>query len=409
MTCLRIEEPLVLTGCMAMIVLLAAVRVGAEDDPTPGRLTVDADFPGGNVVVERIEGDDVYLHQDLRDTQGDWFWWYFRVRGAAGRTLTFHFTKSNVIGVRGPAVSADGGATWDWLGADRVDGQSFSYPFAADADEVRFCFAIPYVEANLREFLDRHAENPHLKAGTLCTSSKGRNVECLHTGELGGRPDHRVLITVRHHCCECIASYAMEGLIGTVLGDGDDGAWLREHVEFMIVPFVDKDGVQDGDQGKNRKPHDHNRDYEGESIYPSVQALREFVPPWSQGKLHVALDLHCPHIRGPHNEVIYLVGSPLSATWEQQCAFARILESVRIGPLPYRADDNLPFGQGWNTGKDYSSGRSASRWAAELPGVRLASTIEIPYANVAGSVVTAESARAFGRDLARAIRRYLEN
>ena len=38
----------------------------------------------------------------------------------------------------------------------------------------------------------------------------------------------------------------------------------------------------------------------------------------------------------------------------------------------------------------------------------LATTLEIPYADVGGRPVTIDSARAFGRDLARAIRRYLE-
>ena len=39
----------------------------------------------------------------------------------------------------------------------------------------------------------------------------------------------------------------------------------------------------------------------------------------------------------------------------------------------------------------------------------MATTIEIPYANVGTTVVTADDARAFGHDLARALRGYLEN
>src|SRR5436190_14440057 len=115
---------------------------------------VDADFPGGNIVVDKIDGDQIALHQDLRDTAGDWFYWQFRVRGARGRTLAFQFTKGNVIGVRGPAVSKDGGVTWTWLGAESVKGTTFSA--AIDADEVRFCVSIPYQEADLKRFLARH-------------------------------------------------------------------------------------------------------------------------------------------------------------------------------------------------------------------------------------------------------------
>ena len=46
--------------------------------------------------------------------------------------------------------------------------------------------------------------------------------------------------------------------------------------------------------------------------------------------------------------------------------------------------------------------------AADLPGVWIAATLEIPYANVRGRPVTPDSARAFGRDLARAVQAYLE-
>ena len=42
---------------------------------------IDGDIPGGNIVVDAIDGDPaVLLHQDLRDTAGDWFYWHFRVR-----------------------------------------------------------------------------------------------------------------------------------------------------------------------------------------------------------------------------------------------------------------------------------------------------------------------------------------
>jgi hypothetical protein len=391
-------------GCLLLTGLVSLLGVASWR--ATGDLSVDADFPGGNIVVERVEGDDVFVHQDLRDTEGDWFYWYFRVRGAAGRTLAVHFTQSNPIGVRGPAVSANAGRTWQWLGADAVDGPSFRYAAPEASEEVRFCFAMPYLESNLRGSLAAHEGHPNLEVGTLCTSAKGRSVEKLRLGCLVA-PKHRILIACRHHCCEMMASYALEGLMDAVLADPEDGRWLRENVEFLIIPFVDKDGVEDGDQGKNRRPRDHNRDYEGESLYPSVRAIRELVPEWSEGKLRIALDLHCPHIRGPHNEVIYLVGSPNEAIWARASRFAEVLESARTGPLPCHASDNLPFGQGWNTETNQGGGKSFGRWASELSGIDFATTIEIAYANASGAAVAPDSARAFGRDLAAAIRRYL--
>jgi hypothetical protein len=204
-----------------------------------------------------------------------------------------------------------------------------------------------------------------------------------------------------------MASYVLEGFLAATLDETEDSRWFREQAEVLAIPFVDKDGVEQGDQGKNRKPHDHNRDYKGESIYGSVAAIRRFVPAWSGGRLSVAIDLHCPSIRGPHNEVIYMVGSPDPAMWRRQVAFGKVLEQVQRGPLKYRAADNLPFGQAWNTGNNFGDHMSCSMWAAQLAGTGMATSLEVPYANAAGHSVDADSARAFGRDLTRAVRQYL--
>ena len=368
-------------------------------------MQIDCAFPGGNILVDGIDGDVARIHQDLRDTEGDWFYWSFRVRGAHGRTVRFEFTGSNPIGVRGPAVSADGGKSWQWLGTAAVTGQSFAYTFAHDAREVYFALGIPYLESHLHAFLAKHRANSHLIVSELCKTKRGRSVELLRAGRIDGKPAHRVLLTARHHSCEAVVNYTLDGLLDSVLSTGALGDWFREHVEILAVPFMDKDGVEDGDQGKNRKPYDHNRDY-GTDLYASVSALRKLVPDWSGGRLRAALDLHCPWIRSGNNETIYFVGTSSAEHWNHVGAFSQILERERTGPLPFQSADNLAFGLGWNT---YNGPlMMCQNWAQSLPGVRLAATLEIPYANASGAGVSAESAHAFGRDLAVALQHYLK-
>lgn len=372
-----------------------------------GGPVIDADYPGGNIIVESIDGDTVRLRQDLRDTAGWWFYWNFRVRGAAGRTLAFQFTDQNPIGTRGPAVSTDGGLTWRWLG--KPPQAAFSYTFGAGEDEVRFSFCIPYLQADLGHWLATHRDDPHLRVETLCTTRAGRQAELLRLGKLDGEPRFRLLTTSRHHCCETMGTFVMEGLLSAILADSDDGAWFREHVEVVAIPFVDKDGSEAGDQGKNRRPRDHNRDYDGESVHETVRAIRDLVPRWSAGKLAVALDLHCPYISGQWNEHPYFVGAEDPGLAAELARFSALLEAAGTGEVPYRAADNLAYGQAWNTGANFSQGWSFVRWARSLPDIRLAMTLEFPYANVRELTLTADHARAFGGGLAAALRRYLDD
>ena len=112
----------------ALALFCFAQAARSASGPYQAGFTVDKDMPAGNIALERIEGDDVYVHQELRDTKGEWFYWAFRVKGAQGRTLTFSFTNKKSgggpVGVRGPVVSTDGGKTFSYPldGKSRPDG-----------------------------------------------------------------------------------------------------------------------------------------------------------------------------------------------------------------------------------------------------------------------------------------------
>jgi hypothetical protein len=385
-------------GVVSRRALLAAPLAGWLQ---ASAMEVDARIPAGNVVVEGMGAGEVRIRQDLRDTEGDWFWWCFQVRGAGAGVVRFRFTGSDVIGTRGPAISTDGGLNWRWLGRSVVDGKSFVHRFDPQAPATRFAFAMPYTEIDLQRFLNGRKD---VRVEALCQTKKGRTAERLHFGSASPGA-MKVLLAARHHCCECMASYAMEGLLEAALDD----RWLRENVAFAAIPFVDKDGVEDGDQGKNRRPRDHNRDYDGESVHRTVRAIRAWAPGWGAAKLAFALNMHCPWIRGEHNEEIYFPGGKDPRNWAEVSKFAKLLEKVNRGPLPYSTAHNLPFGTAWNTAANYKQGMSFVRWAEAISGIRAAGAVEIPYANCGTTDVTAQSARALGYSLAAALREYLRN
>lgn len=359
-------------------------------------------------MVERLEDNDVVLHQDLRDTDGDWFYWYFAMRGAQGRELTFHFTRSRAIGLLGPGVSRDGGKTWSWLGPAESR-TSFRYRFAPDETEVRFSFGMPYQRADLHRFIDRRRDSPFMTRETLGFTRKGTPVDMLKIGCLRDDPDVRILVTVRHHACEMMASYVLEGMIDAFLDDGDPGDWLRPRVQCVAIPMVDIDGVEAGDQGKNRLPRDHKADYKGESIYPEIAALRAFIASWAKGRPDVTIDLHNP---GMGSRAIYTHalrtpdGSPADPQAPER-KFLDTLEAVHRGPLRFRTRDSVEFAAriaNREPGPDPAPDAGAERMGG---GSRISIGFEIPYAMVGDTAVTPETARAFGRDLALALAVFL--
>jgi hypothetical protein len=56
----------------------------------------------------------------------------------------------------------------------------------------------------------------------------------------------------------------------------------------------------------------------------------------------------------------------------------------------------------------FPGGWGPTRWAEDVPGIYAATSLEVPYATANGQAVTAESARALGHDLARAMRELLQ-
>lgn len=379
---------------------------------------IDRDFPGGNIEVVSVEKDVVRLRTEQRDSNSNWFYYAFRVQNAQGRTLHFIFDQQNRVGARGPAISADSEKTWRYL-SDKpgFSSSEFTYTFGQEESSVIFAQAILYTQKNWDEFWKNYEENEknagkELRFSELCKGRKGRSVELLQFGN----PDAKfgIALTCRHHCCEMIASYVLEGILQESLSDSDAGKWLRENTAFFVVPFIDKDGVEDGDQGKGRIPHDHNRDYNHE-IYPEIRALKTQMPAVFEGKQIFFLDLHCPWIRSGMNEYLYSPMSPDAKMTEASGKYFEILEKLqKSGEIPYSASNNLPYGEAWNNDANYrkmEDGKltaGSKMWAMTLPGIIFSGTVEMPFSNSSDVEVTRENSRELGRNLARAMAEFLK-
>ena len=360
---------------------------------------INADIPGGNVIVLHSNEQETILKKDLRDSAGDWFYWCFRAEFDQPGTHTFRFepSESPAVGTRGPAISADNGLTWRWAepGTWDIKENFFRYHYDGGKEKsLIFCLSMQYQKINLETFLEEYASSPYLKTSVLCRSRKGREVPLLRIADPERKPEHKLLLTSRHHCCEMTATYVLEGMLREALENPE----FRDRIAISAVPFTDMDGVIDGDQGKNRKPHDHARDYGENPIYPETKSIMDLV---LRKKMDLVFDIHCPWIYHGDNETIYFVGPRSKRMEEGTLRLSERIESDPERTVPYATTDMVRYGTLWNTNANYTQGQTLAQWSGDLTTTLLATSIEIPYANTRDFTFCANSWRSFGRTLAR--------
>ncbi len=383
--------------CACLNVLLVVVQSALAEQ----KVAVRSDIPGGNVVVVKSAGAEVQVAPDLRGGQ-PWFYWNFEAAAAEPGQVTFSFAGSPLIGVSGPAYSLDEGKSWQWLGAEHCTfatagsgkerRETFTFEFRPERLKARFAVAVPYLPANLQEFAAAHTANPHFKQQYLTKSRSGTPVEMFVIGKTGeGR--QAMLVTARHHACESMASYVLEGFLDEAMSSGSAGSVFRERYALFAVPLVDRDGVAAGDQGKNRDPHDHNRDYGASPIYPEVAAIQEL------GEAHdikYAIDFHCPALRGDIHEAFHFLGLGVPRVKENLDELLNWIKEERpqlvMTPLNYLTDSTKP---------NAVNPKIFSHHFALREGAVIAATLEVPYTQQSPPL-DVDMAREYGRGLLRA-------
>lgn len=344
-------------------------------------IKISKDFVGGNIFVLGREGSVITLEREARDSD-DWFYWAFEAEADADETVTFKFGKFR-LGYYGPAVSHDR-RNWRWLGAGLPN--EFTYNFKA-GERVWFCHHMLYDVTRFDELAAKYGA----KIDTLCTSRHGRSVPCITIGD----GDNDVILTARHHACESTGNYVLEGLLDALLTAPIEG------YRFFCVPFVDYDGVIEGDQGKFRHPHDHARDYSGEPIYPEVAAIRKYV---ESHNVKFGFDFHSPwHIGGQNDKVFIPQKSVVKLP--SLVRFGKILEkNVSEGSLKYYEADDFPPNKEWNK----VDSTNFAWYMLGRPENDIAFTLETTYFGVLENVFSDAGAVSLGHDFYSAFNEYIK-
>ena len=268
------------------------------------------EYAGGNIVVVSKLNNTISLDNKVDPEEGStpYFYWNFEATSDADRTVTFVFNQNKnyttpLIGTNYKLLySKDDGKTWSYMPS--INTTSFKYTFTA-GETVRFSNVLPYVLDDYNEFVEANKDNERAEFTTLrekaielglstdtvtFKSKEGRELPLIVIGNQNAKKC--LVFTSRHHSCETIGSYTLEGMIQYYLDDVSD-AFLNEYCVY-VVPIVDIDGVENGEQGKGRGGLDHNRDY-GIGTHVEVTAITTFFTEvFKNQKVVVFLDSHAP-------------------------------------------------------------------------------------------------------------------
>lgn len=367
-----------------------------EEKDRMENFAMDKNFSGGNILLDGKKQDVVYIRPDLSDTSTDWFYWNFKATSDVDRTVTFKLINTgnkslNLISASGAAYSTDE-ENWSFISESAYKSE-FTYTFKA-GQTVHFACTIPYVLSDLESYIEKVKANyKNVKVSALCTSEQGREVPLFTIGnEESGKA---IVFTSRHHCCEASPSFLLEGLVDYI--SEEMPAEILDNYCFYIVPMMDVDGVENGDQGKQRIPHDHNRDYE-EKIYNSVRALTDFA---ADKNVVAFMDYHCP---GLADSVPYLYYDSTSDK-DEVMLFASYLKAAQTEA----GEKNTILYDGSRDYDDKHFKACSKGYFYLEKGAKLSTTFEFPYTGKVGNEYTPDKVRAYGKIVGKAYENYILN
>ncbi|MGE3809465.1 MAG: M14-type cytosolic carboxypeptidase [Gemmataceae bacterium] len=286
--------------CLIVVFALVVALGPVYTADAPSTLVVKSDFPGGSAKVEKLDqgARRIEIVPAGRAEHGWVCWWYFKVEGITpGETLTLDVGNGVWATPDRAAFSLDN-KTWQHTPPGKRSKGRITYEVKVPATEAWFAWGPRFVLSDARALLDGWAKrSPHAKVIELCKSKAGHSVPALVVEQEGAKPEDRLGIWVeaRQHAWEAGSSWVCRGFTDWLLSDDPRAETLRKKARITIVPIMDVDNVERGEGGKNQQPHDHNRDWSAEPVWPEVRAAQEQIAAMDkQGRFDLFIDLHNP-------------------------------------------------------------------------------------------------------------------
>lgn len=362
-------------------------------------VAIYSNFDSGN--IDSLDASDPRnIRLAIRpDASAKFFqWFYFRVAGAAGTSLTLNIENaadaSYVEGWQGcrAVASYDREA---WFRVDTTfDGKKLSINHTPECDSVYYAYFAPYPSERYHDFVAHQAVSPLATLSSLGATLDGQNIDLFQVGEQ--KEGARVLwVIARQHPGETMASWWMEGFLKRLLDPADETARsLRERAVIYVAPCMNLDGARRGHLRGNAAGTDLNRAWRNASMEksPEVFLVRKKM---QETGVDFFLDVHGDEAI-PNNFLDAAKGIP---SWSDVHAarFENFSNALLAVSKDFQDKDGYPTPAPGAANLDIATNYVAETWDC------LAMTLEMPFkdANVnpkPDEGWSPERCRQFGRD-----------
>jgi len=247
-------------------------------------------------------------------------WYYFRLDGAKGKSVTIDLVdlpgeynyqpNRGAIRVETLPYTSDDGVEWQQVPSIDFDESipRLRFQVTPRVDKLWIAHIPPYTTQNLAKLKSELTRSPHFASRVVGKSVESRPIELWTVSRpQASRPT--IWLMFRQHAWESGTSWAAEGALRYLISD--QAAPLRERYVFQVFPMCDPDGVVHGGVRFNRNGYDLNRNWDvmDSEKMPEITAQRKAIVDWQAAGNRIAAFLSLHNDESPADHV----DAPLSA------------------------------------------------------------------------------------------------
>jgi predicted deacylase len=219
-------------------------------------------------------------------------WFAFRVEANDSSDIDITLRFPNSFARFWPKLSRDG-KSWHRAADDDVelldDGKNMRLRVRGGDSGLWVSAQELFTRAHYDQWLAELATHDGIETSVIGNSLQGRPI---HLAKTQDKPE-AVLFLGRQHPAEVPGAMAMREFMNVVLGDSALARSFRARFTLLIIPFLNPDGVANGNSRHNMGGIDLNRDW-GPFSQPETRSVRSFLTVLEESdmKLRLMLDFH---------------------------------------------------------------------------------------------------------------------